>query len=227
MGSNATTINWRDIDTLLLDMDGTVLDLAFDNYFWLELLPRHVAELRGISLVTAREQIREHTARVLGSLQWYCIDHWSEQLNLDIAAIKLATRHRIAYLPGALEFLRHARSLSRRVVIVTNAHPQTLAIKLRQTHLDRYVDAVFSSHDFGHPKESAEFWLRFEPAAGLQRDRSVLIDDSVSVVAAARKHGLAGVVTITRPDSNQPQREAGGGPSVEALADLSAALLAH
>lgn len=221
MGSGATAINWGGIDTLLLDMDGTVLDLAFDNYFWLELVPQHVARVRGISLISARQYMQAHTARVHGSLQWYCIDHWSEQLNLDIAAIKHATRHRIAYLPGALEFLCHARQVPRRLVIVTNAHPQTLAIKLRQTHLDRYVDAVFSSHDIGHPKETAEFWSCFARAQGLQCERAVLIDDSVPVLTAARNHGLAGVVTITRPDSGRPQRASGAGPAVEALADLT------
>jgi HAD superfamily hydrolase (TIGR01509 family) len=232
MCSDKTEINWRDIDTILLDMDGTVLDLAFDNYFWLEVLPQHIAQLRGISLSVAREKMQTHTARVHGTLQWYCIEHWSEQLDLDVAAIKHAIRHRIAYLPGALEFLQRARRVSRpggaalRIVIVTNAHPRTLAIKLRQTHVNRYVDAIYSAHDFGHPKESAQFWSRFERAHALQRDRTVLIDDSASVVAAAKEHGLAGVVTITRPDSSQPPQANPGGPAVAALADLSDALVA-
>ena len=224
MSSNETTINWRDIDTILLDMDGTVLDLAFDNYFWLELLPKHVAEKRGISLVAAREQVRAHTARTLGSLQWYCIDHWSEQLDIDVAAIKRASRHRIGYLPGALEFLHRAKRSPLRVVIVTNAHPRTLAIKLGQTHLDRHVDAVYSSHDFGHPKESSEFWPRFGPAAALRLERSVLVDDSAAVVAAARSQGLGGVLAITRPDSSQPQRNLSDGPAIESLAHLGESL---
>ena len=217
-------INWHRIDTLLVDMDGTVLDLAYDNYFWTELLPEHLAQRRRISIDAAREQMRAHTARVLGSLQWYCIDHWSRKFDLDVAAIKHSTRHRIGYLPGALEFLKRVRQMPLRVIVVTNAHPQTLAIKLRQTHLDRYVDAIHSSHLFGHPKESAEFWQRFEHDQELQRQRTVMIDDSASVVAAAKEHGLAGVVTITRPDSSRPQREGTPGPAVAALADLSGAL---
>jgi putative hydrolase of the HAD superfamily len=224
MSSGAKSINWPDIDTILLDMDGTVLDLAFDNYFWLELLPQHVADKRGISLDDAREQMRAHTARTLGSLQWYCIDHWSEQLDLDVAAIKLDSRHRIGYLPGALEFLHLARRSPLRVVIVTNAHPRTLAIKLSQTHLDRHVDAVYSSHDFGHPKESADFWPRFAPATALRLERSVLVDDSAAVVAAARAQGLGGVLAITRPDSSQPERNLDAGPAIESLAQLGESL---
>ncbi|HBT55971.1 MAG TPA: haloacid dehalogenase, partial [Pseudomonas sp.] len=32
-------LNWNAIDTVLLDMDGTLLDLHFDNHFWLEHMP--------------------------------------------------------------------------------------------------------------------------------------------------------------------------------------------
>lgn len=217
-------INWQSIDTLLLDMDGTVLDLAFDNYFWLELLPQHIAQRQGISLGAAREIMNAHTARALGSLQWYCIDHWSALLDLDVARIKHGMRHRIAYLPGALPFLAAARAAGLRLIVVTNAHPQTLAIKLRQTHLDRHVDAVYSSHAFGRPKESAEFWQGFEQASGVQRGRAVLIDDSAPVVSAARAQGLAGAVTIARPDSSRPRRTISDGPSIDALGDLLGSL---
>lgn len=225
MAGKREKFNRAKIDTLLLDMDGTVLDLAFDNYFWLELLPEHLARHRGLSVTAAREQMRTHTDSVLGSLQWYCIDHWSERLGLDVAAIKHEVRHRIAYLPGALEFLALARSSGLRLVVVTNAHRRTLAIKLRQTHLERHVDAVYSSHDFGHPKETQEFWERFEHATGIRRDRSVLVDDSQPVVEAAKKSGVASAIMIAQPDSEQPRRILSVSPGIDALADLSATLL--
>ena len=220
MAGKSRKFNRGEIDTLLLDMDGTVLDLAFDNYFWMELLPQHLARTRGISLVAARQQMQAHTGEVLGSLQWYCIDHWSELLGLDVAAIKHDVRHLIAYLPGALEFLRLARAARYRLVLVTNAHRDTLSIKLRQTHLERHVDEVYSSHDFGHPKESAEFWDRFEAAAGIVRDRSVLVDDSGPVITAAKQAGLAAAIMIHRPDSRQPRRAGTTLPGVDALADV-------
>ena len=43
-------INWHDIDTVLLDLDGTLLDLHFDNYFWCQHLPLCYARRHGIAL---------------------------------------------------------------------------------------------------------------------------------------------------------------------------------
>lgn len=42
-------IAWQDVDTVLLDMDGTLLDLAFDNYFWQKLVPETYGAKQGIS----------------------------------------------------------------------------------------------------------------------------------------------------------------------------------
>ena len=39
---------WPEIHTVLLDMDGTLLDLRFDNHFWRELVPERYAERHGL-----------------------------------------------------------------------------------------------------------------------------------------------------------------------------------
>jgi putative hydrolase of the HAD superfamily len=45
----AAAIDWSRIDTVLLDMDGTLLDLRFDNWFWQELIPSRYAAAHGLS----------------------------------------------------------------------------------------------------------------------------------------------------------------------------------
>ena len=40
---------WMRVETVLLDLDGTLLDLAFDNYFWRERVPAAYAAARAIS----------------------------------------------------------------------------------------------------------------------------------------------------------------------------------
>ncbi|MBU1436170.1 MAG: HAD family hydrolase, partial [Gammaproteobacteria bacterium] len=66
-------LNWADIDTVLLDMDGTLLDLHFDNYFWLEHLPARWSEITGISVSEAKTQLQAEYAVLQGKLEWYCL----------------------------------------------------------------------------------------------------------------------------------------------------------
>jgi putative hydrolase of the HAD superfamily len=220
MAAAGAHITWAEIDTLLVDMDGTLLDLAFDNFFWLELVPDRYARTRGLDEAAARAIVTRKYADVLGTLPWYCLDHWSRELGLDIAALKREHRHLIRFLPMVPEFLGRARSRARRVVIVTNAHRQTLAIKMGETHLDGQVDGVVCAHDLDAPKESREFWEKLSRQEPFDPERTLLLDDSVTVLTAARSFGLARIVAIRRPDSRRPARSIEGFSAVDGVADL-------
>jgi putative hydrolase of the HAD superfamily len=213
-------IAWTRIDTVFVDMDGTLLDLAFDNFFWLELVPARYACARGLDETTAYATATRKYADVLGTLPWYCLDHWTRELGLDIATLKKEHRHLIRFLPMVPEFLGRARSRVRRVVIVTNAHQQTLEIKMNETHLDRYVDCVVCAHDLRAPKESSEFWNELERREPFDPTRTLLLDDSVAVLRAAREFGLTRTVAIRRPDSRHPARSIEGFNAVDGVADL-------
>lgn len=211
---------WRDCDTVLLDMDGTLLDLSFDNWFWREAVPRCLARARGGPALEVRERLFEHFARKQGSLDWYCLDYWTRELGLDLRALKEASSHRIRYLPGAREFLQQAQRSGKRLVLVTNAHAETLEVKKGVSGLGRYFEVCLSSHAFGSPKESAEFWPRLQARLGFDPDRTLFVDDSMPVLDAAQRFGIAGVVAVSRPDSRAPLRTAGHHHSVEGVAGL-------
>jgi HAD superfamily hydrolase (TIGR01509 family) len=198
--------DWSAIRTVCLDMDGTVLDLRFDNLFWLEALPRRWGERHGVPPEEATRRLRARFDAKRGTLEWYCVDHWSEELDFDIAALKVELREHIRYLPGALEFLDAVRALGKRLLLTTNAHPISLAVKDGHTGLARHFDALVSSHEFGVPKESPEFWRRLADGHGVDPAATLFVDDSAAVLEAARAAGVRAVYQLLRPDSTQPPR---------------------
>ncbi|MCC6632814.1 MAG: GMP/IMP nucleotidase [Gammaproteobacteria bacterium] len=210
------------IRTLLLDLDGTLLDLAFDTHFWLEVVPEYYGRERGLTAERAlREQIQPRLRAAEGTLNWYCLDYWSRMLELDLSAIKSRHDERIAWLPGAQQFLARQRAAGRRLVLATNSHPETLRIKDEKVAVRAHLDAMFSSHQFGAPKEHAEFWLRLAAVEPFDPAHTAFIDDNPKVLQAARAAGIACVIAVTNPDSSRPPRAPPEGfAHVAAVADI-------
>ncbi len=211
---------WEAIDTVLLDMDGTLLDLRFDNYFWLEFLPERYAERHGITPEEARTVLYDRLAGKQGTLDWYCTDFWTRELSLDIAGLKHEIRGHVRFLPGAEAFLRALRDKNVRVAMVTNAHRDSLKVKATQTGVLDYFDVVFSSHSFGVPKEHPEFWRQLQAELDFDPARTLFVDDSLAVLGAAQRHGIAHVFAISRPDTTLGVREVKGFMSVEQVSHL-------
>jgi putative hydrolase of the HAD superfamily len=206
---------WEEIDTVLLDMDGTLLDLRFDNYFWLEILPERYARRHELSLEAARARLAPLFREKQGTLDWYCIDFWSRELSLDIAELKREACGEVRFLPGAERFLQALHERGRAPVLVTNAHRGVLEIKAARTGLARYFQRVVSSHDFGVPKEHPRFWSQLQEQLGFDPARCMFVDDSIPVLNAARAHGIGHIFAITRPDWTQHARPMEGFQAVE------------
>jgi putative hydrolase of the HAD superfamily len=213
--------DWAQIDTVLLDLDGTLLDLAYDNHFWLEIVPAAYAAARLTTVEAARAELAPLFRACEGTLPWYCIDHWSRSLKLDIQALKRANTQRIAWLPGAKEFLVRLRTAGKRVVLLTNSHPQVLRIKDEKTGVLEYFDAAFTSHEFGVPKEAARFWEAVRAIEPFDRQRSLFADDSPAVLRAAQRAGIRWVYGVRRPDSAQTVREHVDVAAVDAVSELA------
>lgn len=215
-----TPLDWSRVHTVLLDMDGTLLDLHFDNHFWREHVPRRYAERRGLSLEQAKAELLPRFRAAEGTLDWYCVDYWSRELDLDIALLKEEVDHLIAVHPGVLDFLTTARRARKRLVLVTNAHNKALTLKLRRTALGRHLDAVVCAHDLGVPKEHAGFWPKLQRHLPFDPLRTLLVDDSLPVLRAARRYGIAHLLAVRRPDSHQPPRGTGEFMAIESFAQI-------
>jgi len=199
-------IDWDNIDTVLLDMDGTLLDLHFDNYFWQEHLPRLYARKHQISDEESSAHLHEQTSSNQGTLDWYCLDHWSRRLDMDIPALKRELRHMIRLRPHVLEFLTRLHHSHRDLVMVTNAHRVTLEIKMEQVDITRWFDRVVVSHDLKSPKEEQDFWKKLQVLHPFNPDRTLLIDDTERILDSAQEYGIAHLLTLLQPDSRRQKR---------------------
>jgi putative hydrolase of the HAD superfamily len=200
-------IVWHEIDTVLLDMDGTLLDLNFDNHFWQEFVPLRFAQQNGLSIEQAKAQLKPQFKAMEGKLEWYCLDYWSKALQLDIAGLKLELSGLIAIHPHVTEFLDAVRGSGRRMLLVTNAHQDSLNLKLEKTSLHVFFDEIISSHDFGLAKEQPGFWQALQNRHVFEKHSTLLVDDSLPVLRSARDFGIAHLVSICKPDSQAPVRQ--------------------
>lgn len=217
--------NWPQIDTVFLDMDGTLLDLHYDNHFWLSHVPMRYAEKHGLSVEESRGRLVSRYQRVAGTMQWYCVAYWTQELGLDIARLKEEISHLIAVHPHVVEFLAAIRTRGRRVVLLTNAHHKSISLKMRRTGLDTRLDAVICAHDIGVPKEHQEFWGRLQRLEPFHPARTLLVDDSIPVLRSAKGYGIVHLCAVRKPDSRQLEHCCAEFPSVASLVELMPAIV--
>ena len=195
-------LNWSNIDTVLLDMDGTLLDLHFDNYFWMTHLPLRYAQLFNLELSSAKRSLVRRLDEKKGTLDWYSTEFWSKELCVDILALKREVKHLIRERPKVSKFLVDLGVQRKERILVTNADHYSMDLKFAETTICQNLDKIISSHEFGHPKEHREFWYALQRTLAFDPDKTLFIDDSVTIVRAAKEFGVANVLGVARPDSS-------------------------
>lgn len=211
---------WNKIETVLLDMDGTLLDLHYDSFFWLEHLPAHLAKRDNKPLEEVRTDMHKTLKEMQGSLEWYCLDYWADRLQLDIMAVKREIDHLIAFRPDTLPFLDALKESGRKVVLVTNAHPDGLSLKIEKTQLDDHIDTLISTHQFGVTKESQVLWQRLHAHLGFEKHHTLFVDDSQTILDAAKAFGIEYTLGISNPDSKAKHNKIKGHPSITEYTSL-------
>lgn len=200
-------LNWSHIETVLLDMDGTLLDLNFDNFFWLEYLPQRYAEDTQRPADEVKQELYTHFQRIAGTLEWYSTDYWSEQLQIDVVKLKHEIRSRIRILPGCQEFLEALQMAGKDIVMVTNAHHDSLSLKMDETGLHEWFDRLISVHEFSIPKESPACWGEVHERHPFDPAHTVLIDDNLHALRSAREYGIAHLLGVYLPDSQAAEKD--------------------
>ncbi len=214
------SLPWQQIETVFLDMDGTLLDLHFDNQFWLAHVPVRFAEKNQISVEQARASLYPRFESRQGTIEWYCVDFWSQELDLDIPALKRELEHLIQVHPHVHEFLSLLRSSGKRITLLTNAHQKVVDIKMDKTGLQQHLDDIISSHQFQLPKEHPDFWTTLANVDPFNKQSTLFVDDSVPVLQAAKDYGVAHLRGITAPDSQVAEKRMEGFTGVASFETL-------
>ena len=216
----SSNVNWNKIEFILLDLDGTLLDLNFDLHFWLEYIPKVYSEKHNISFQDAKKIIVSRIESQEGKLTWYCLDFWEENLELDIMKLKKDISYLIQVHKHVLDFLNAAKKNKKKIFLVTNAHRKGIDLKMEASGLQSYFDKIISSHDFGSPKQDQKFWIELANTIDFDKDRSIFFDDSLDVLEAASKFSIKNIVAINKPSTKLDKKNIPGFINIENFSEV-------
>ncbi len=219
-------LDWNKVECVFLDMDGTLLDLNYDNHVWNNLFPAAYAKIKGISTTQAQEFLLDHMRKIHGTIEFYSFEYWAEFTGVDIVGTHQQATQLLGYRPGAHAFLQWLRLKGLKTVIATNAHRDSITVKDAHTDISSRVDAVVSSHDFSAPKEADAFWRALFAAHPHNPNHCVFIDDNEPVLDAAQRCGVGHLYAVDTPDSQRPRRSDLRYPSFNHFAEICPAVSA-
>ena len=208
-------MKWNSIETFFLDMDGTLLDLAYDNYFWHEHIPALYSKKNGITIQEGTHIFEELYKNKQGTMEWYSISYWSKVLKIDLQLEILKTRNQIKVFDGTIDLLRKLKKHKIKIYLLTNCPREMLDIKMTQTKLWGYFDKIISSEDCGYIKESNEFWSYLNKNIEYNTRTTVFIDDNQNVLRYSKKNGIQNIYCIDFPDSKKDRQIINGYQSIE------------
>ncbi|MAZ79474.1 MAG: haloacid dehalogenase [Gammaproteobacteria bacterium] len=199
-------MKWDSIETFFLDMDGTLLDLSYDNYFWHQHIPKIYAEINNMSFEKAKKEFEEMYKKKQDTIDWYCLNYWSDRLKINLHDELLKTKHKIRIFPGVIDFLMKIRKRNIKIILLTNCPRDMLNVKLNETKLWGYFDQIISSEDYGFAKETNEFWNYLEKVLNYDKKTTIFIDDNQKVLDFAYVNGIKNIISINFPDSENKKQ---------------------
>ena len=188
---------FKDIECLLIDMDGVILDNAYDNDFWQNQIPEVIADSKGIAFDDAKRLAIQIFNYKKNTKDWYDVDYWSNMLNIDIEAQKRSEKSfsRISLYDGVIDTLNVLKNKTK-MILITNAHRKTLNIKLEKYNLTPYFDEMVCAHELHYVKEDIQLWYMLRSKYRLDYEKTLLVEDTINNINVGLSAGISGAIYV-------------------------------
>ncbi|MCH1416878.1 MAG: HAD-IA family hydrolase [Gammaproteobacteria bacterium] len=187
----------KDIECMLVDMDGVILDNTYDNNFWQNQIPGVISKNKNISFEDAKRLAVQIFNYKKNTKDWYDVDYWSNMLNVDIEAEKRSSISfdRIQLYEGVTKTLNKLKD-NFRLILITNAHRKTLNIKLEKYDLSPYFENMICAHELHYVKENIQLWYMLKSRFKLDYTKTLLIEDTINNIKVGLSAGISQAVYL-------------------------------
>ena len=195
-----------------LDLDGTIVNRDYVDYFWLELVPTLYSERHGLNLEDAKREVqRQYDEIGPKDLRWYNPEYWFQRFGLDSGMLSWALEEAGRFVKPYRDALEFIEAVKGEVQLVLSTSASCEFIKLvfaRVPELEQAFAHVFSStSDFSLPGKPPEFYkailkqLGAEPSeiihAGDDEEADYRIPASLGIRAfLVDRNGVKGISSL-------------------------------
>ena len=134
----------RAIEVISFDLDGTLVDDAFDRAIWFQEIPARYAAKHGLALEEAKARVVAEYQALEGHPRWTDMGFWFDRFGLGDWREAAASRaHLIRLYPETLDVLGHLQARYT-LILITQAEHKFYRLKLRVSGLGAYFQRIFA-----------------------------------------------------------------------------------